>query len=92
MKTALPNAFCAERQYFRKCFKISEDICIKEALRATKVCLASMEDELPAQIHQPADGQKWGGKLGKCAGTAFETSLINNKVNSADCKDPSKWK
>ena len=62
MKISIPNAFCAEKQYFRKCFKTSEDECIKEAVRAIKVCLASMEDEIPQKLHEPEDGKKWGQK------------------------------
>lgn len=92
MKTALPNAFCAEHQYFRKCFKVSEDDCIKEAMRATKTCLISMNEDLPPKLKQPDDGRKWGAKVGTCAGTGYETSLIKKKVDSADCKDTSKWK
>jgi hypothetical protein len=53
MKTAIPNAFCSEKQYFRKCFKITEDECIKEAMRATKVCLISLKEEMPEKLHQP---------------------------------------
>lgn len=92
MKTALPNAFCAEKQYFRKCFKVTEDVCLSEAMRATKVCILSMEGEMPEKFHQPKDGADWGTKMGTCAGTNYEVSLTKSKIDSADCKDPSKWK
>jgi hypothetical protein len=92
MKTALPNVFCAENQYFRKCFKVSEDECIKEAVRATKVCIASMESDMPAKLQQPKDGESWGTKLGTCAGSNYEVSLNKKKIDSKDCNDPEKWK
>lgn len=92
MKTALPNAFCSEKMYFRKCFKISEDVCLSEAIRATKVCVMSMNSDMPEKFHQPVDGTTWGSKVGECAGKNFEISLIKSKVDSADCKDIAKWK
>jgi hypothetical protein len=92
MKTALPNAFCNEAQYFRKCYNITEDECIKEAMRATKVCLISMEGKMPAKFRQPKDGSEWGSKIGACSGTNYETSLRSKKISSKECNDPAKWR
>lgn len=94
MRTSLPNAFCREDQYFRKCFNVTEDDCIREGLRATKTCLLSMESQIPQKLKQPEDGRTWGEKIGQCAGTAYESSLgaDKKKLETKDCKDPSKWK
>ena len=95
MKTALPNAFCSGKginRYFRECFKVTEDECIEEALRAVKVCFASIVDQIPEQLHQPDDGTSWGTKLGACAGRGYEISLISRRIDTADCKDATKVK
>jgi hypothetical protein len=89
MKTVLPNAFCAESEYFRKCFKVTQDQCIQEAVRATKTCITALSDDVPAELHQPDEGTAWGKKLGLCAGQGYETSLIKSKLESSECKDPS---
>jgi hypothetical protein len=92
MKTGLANAFCADKTYFRKCFNVSEDECIKEALRSTKVCAASLESQIPEKLHQPDDGRKWGAEIGKCTGRTYELGLVKKKSGAADCKDAAKWK
>jgi hypothetical protein len=92
MKTRLPNAFCGESQYFRKCFNVTEDQCIEVSLRATAICMQSIADQMPAELHQPVDGTNWGSKLGKCAGEGYEASLAKSKIDSADCKDMSHWR
>lgn len=97
MKTAIPNAFCSGKglsRYFRECFKVTEDQCIEEALRAVKVCILSMTDQMPDELHSPDDGRTWGRKLGACAGTGFEIALklTGSHIDSADCKDITKFK
>jgi hypothetical protein len=95
MKTAVPNAFCSGKgisRYFRECFTVTEDQCIEEALRAVKVCMLSIADQIPAELHQPEDGRSWGSKLGKCAAEGYELSLIKSRVDSADCKDATKFR
>ncbi len=91
IKTGIPKAFCGEKAYFRKCFKVTEDQCLKEAARDTKTCLTSIDSEIPKELHQPADGKAWGTKIGTCAGTNYETTLAKSKISNADCNNPSKW-
>lgn len=87
MKTLIPNSFCAEKQYFRTCFKVTEDQCIQESARATKVCISTLADQMPAELHQPDDGKAWGTKLGQCVGQAYEISLMKSKIDSPECKE-----
>jgi len=91
MKTALPSAFCKDKMYFRQCFKITEDECIQEALRDTKICLTSEAGKLPDILNQPQDGQKYGREIGSCAGATFSTTLGGKKIDSPLCNDPKKW-
>jgi hypothetical protein len=95
MKTAIPNVFCSGKgvsRYFRECFKVTEDQCLEAALRATKVCLLSLADEIPQELHQPDDGRSWGNKLGKCAGDGYDIALAASRIDSAACKDPTNFK
>jgi hypothetical protein len=85
MKTLLPNSFCSSKEYFRKCFNVTEDQCIEEAVRATKVCVLSITDQMPAELHLPDDGRNWGGKLGRCVGEAYEISLSKSRIQSGEC-------
>lgn len=85
MKTVLPHSLCAENLIFRECFKVTEDECIREALRATKTCLMSMENEMPEKLRQPQDGVKWGEKIGTCIGNNYVIRLKDKQVNSKKC-------
>lgn len=92
-KTGFSSFICRKGQFFRECFAISEDECLQEALRATKVCLADKEGQIPAALNQPQDGTHWGSVVGSCAGSAFEVTLTarGKKKKSAECADPNKW-
>lgn len=90
-KAALPANFCADKAFFRKCFTVTPEVCKSTVTTAVTACIVSLDKELPLQFHQPADGKKWGEVLGGCAGEKFEVELQKSKVESADCKDPTKW-
>jgi hypothetical protein len=92
MKTGLPVGFCKEGSYFRSCFRVSAEECEDTSLSATRVCLANLDDELPAVFHQPHDGQRWGQKVGGCAGSTYETAHKSKKIASEPCKDMTRWK
>jgi hypothetical protein len=88
----LAEKFCEEKRYFRVCFNAKAEDCKKNVGTAVAACLAEMDAQLPETFHQPADGQKWGEKLGNCAGGKYEADQAKNIVNSADCKNLEKWK
>ena len=91
MKTALPTAFCSSAQYFRQCFDVTATQCEEVAASATRVCLSDIEQQLPNVLVQPQDGYYWGTKVGECAGTTYELTLISQRVNSDICNDVTAW-
>lgn len=92
-KAGLPDVFCAEKTFFRKCFETTQDDCKKLTATALAACLVEIEKEIPAQITKQAEGQLWGDKLGSCAGEKLEGELAKGKASaSAECKDPNRWK
>jgi len=91
MRTAIPDGFCKEGGYFRSCFAMTREECESIVSSATRVCLSNFDGEIPAALHQPADGQSWGQKVGECAGNAFEVTHAAQKVQSPKCNDPSAW-
>lgn len=86
MKTRLPNALCVPDEVFLKCFDVTQDQCIEETVRATKVCLSNFADQMPGEFHQPNDGQTWGRKVGECAGDAYEAKFSDKKKDSKECQ------
>lgn len=86
MQTALPTAFCAEGQPFRTCFKVTQEECENAAASATRVCLRKFQSKLPASLKQPEDGQKWGEKIGLCAGNAYAAALDAKKLKTKECQ------
>ena len=92
MKVGLPESLCTDQGYFRKCFNASKADCEKEVRAAAASCSATLEKDMPAQFHQPADGKVWGEKLGNCTGGKYEADLGKNRLQSADCNDAAKWK
>lgn len=91
MKENLPAAFCAEKAFFRQCFPFGEEVCKSSAVTAMDPCVVEHEKAMPAELNQ-ADGRSWGEKIGACAGAKFEEVHAKEKKDTADCKDPAKWK
>jgi hypothetical protein len=88
----LPKVFCtSEKSYFRSCFEGTAEACKEVASKAVAGCVAEREAELPAEFHQPKDGQEWGKKIGDCAGTKFEAEKAKDLKATGECKDPTKW-
>ncbi len=90
-KAGLPAALCGEKTFFRVCFDTTEDACKKAIAAAGATCMAELEKEIPEKLHQPADGQAAGKKIGSCAGKKYATDLDQKKKNSPECNDPAKW-
>lgn len=90
-ETAFPRELCKETQFFRQCFQVSEEECFKESLRTTKVCIFSLEKEVPSIFTTAEEARQWGSKLGSCSGRNYEISLLSKKKKTADCNDISKW-
>ncbi len=91
MKTGLPAYFCQETQYFRQCFTVDALECENVAASATRLCLNELESQIPDILVQPNDGRAWGTKVGTCAGTTYETTLIKKRISSAKCNNISHW-
>lgn len=91
MSTALPTAFCNSSQYFRQCFSVSAQECEETAASATRVCLNKNDKNIPSILVQPKDGTHWGTVIGKCAGEAYEITLIKKRINNAKCNNISNW-
>lgn len=92
IQKSLPELFCGKQTYFRKCFQLSESECGKTAKSAVEECVKGLKEKLPATFEHKADGQKWGREIGSCAGARFEQAYAAKKTDSADCKNPEKWK
>jgi hypothetical protein len=86
MKTALPTAFCAEGTPFRACFEVTQEECEDAAASAARICLKKFQSRIPAKLKQPADGEKWGQKVGECAGTSYASALAKKKKNAKECQ------
>ena len=91
---AFTNILCKKGQYFRDCFKVTSQECLSELTSAAEACFAKMQNEIPSKLKQPEDGRIWGSKLGACAGGTYENTLkiAKKQIDSADCKNPEKWK
>jgi hypothetical protein len=92
MRNILPASFCKDGTYFRECFEAKATVCHSTATKATESCLRQFEPEIPKQLQQPKDGSFWGNKIGVCAGTIFELTLKQSRINDAKCNDPAHWK
>ncbi len=91
MKTVLPAHFCQEAQYFRQCFNVTATECEKVAASTTRICLSELNNQIPNLLVQPKDGTLWGTKVGSCAGTAYEASLIEKRISNDKCNNVSNW-
>jgi len=92
LKKKLPESFCSEKTYFRKCYEVTLEKCNKLVAEAAIGCIAKLEPGMPARFTQLAEGKSWGEKIGSCVGGKFETESVKEKKDLPDCKDPAKWK
>ncbi|HEU4383780.1 MAG TPA: hypothetical protein VFR85_09790 [Anaeromyxobacteraceae bacterium] len=86
MKTALPTAFCAEGTPFRTCFQVTQEECEDAAASAVRLCLKKLQSQIPAKLKQPKDGEKWGQKVGECAGNSYTAALATKKLKTKECQ------
>lgn len=91
MKTGLPAYFCQEAQYFRECFSVDVIECENVASSAARLCLNEFESQIPEVIGQPNESRSWGRKVGSCAGTTYESTLIKKRISSEKCNDMNNW-
>jgi len=87
----MPTAFCTQQMYFRQCFTVSVQECEAAAAAATRDCISKHAADIPPTLTMPDDGRRWGGVIGKCAGTATELALIRKRISNARCNDPKQW-
>lgn len=85
MAAAIPTELCKDDSSFRECFKIEKAECEKSVASAAQPCLDKIKGELPESLHQPADGEKWGLKVGECVGEGFFTANLSKMVDSEKC-------
>lgn len=90
MRTVIPGLFCAKGEYFRECFKATQEECEEVALSTTRICLKDLEPKFPKKFTEET-GREWGRKLGGCVGTAFEMRLKDQFKNTKKCNDPNAW-
>lgn len=91
MKTALPAHFCQQAQYFRQCFEVTVEECEEVAASSTRICLRELNQQIPEVLVQPKDGTHWGGKVGQCAGTTYESVLKKKRISNSKCNNVSNW-
>lgn len=91
MGDLLPALFCQGGTYFRSCFETDAAACHKAASHATASCLEAHRDQIPEILRQPQDGQRWGEKIGTCAGTRYEEAFRSLRIDSESCNNPMEW-
>lgn len=91
MSIVLPKLFCSSSQYFRQCFSVSEQKCVKTAASVLIVCLNESEKDIPSILVQPEDGERWGTIIGECADEAYEIRLATKRIHSTKCSDINNW-
>lgn len=93
MLGAIPEQFCSTETYFSDCFKLSNNDCKYFISVSANNCIKKYDSEIP-DIMNKAMGTKWGGIIGYCTGSIFETALTQEgkKIDSKECSDFESWK
>ena len=92
MVDELPKHFCAEGTYFRECFRVSQDRCLRVARASTRDCLEQHADDIPARIQLPEQGRSLGRTIGSCAGRVYEEALERERRLTRTCRNPDAWR
>lgn len=90
LRTELPKEFCKDGTYFRTCFAIDKNECMRVSAAQFDPCVRKHRHELP-NIRTEEDGGKGGEILGRCTGASFFEALQSKFKNTAKCNDPNAW-
>jgi len=86
----LPDDLCKPDQYFRACFRVSEARCKEVVREELDRCVARHAASLPL-VRGRDSGAQAGQVLGQCAGAAYDIRLLAERLQSAQCNDPTQW-
>jgi hypothetical protein len=96
LRATLPSIFCSEGSYFRSCFEVTADECLKVAAESTELCLAKSEKDVPDLLALTSETSSdsaahWSSVIGECAGSGYEESLLAKRIGGGKCDDPNAW-
>ena len=91
MLQELPQAFCGDGTYFRECFRVSQDHCVRAARASTRECLEEHAGEIPERLALPGQGREFGSLIGRCAGRTYEEALSSERRLTRTCRNPDAW-
>ena len=88
MEESLPAYFCQSDQYFMQCFNVTQDECTSVTKQETRRCLDELAEQIPAVLEMPHEGRKWGTDVGRCAGSAYDRVMAEQRRNEPRCNGP----
>lgn len=91
IRHALPNAFCRESHYYRKCFSVTAEECKAAVNSAADVCLTKNNHDIPGTLIRPRDSALLGAIINVCTSRGYESSFTNKRIHNKKCDDPNNW-
>ncbi len=92
MPTVIDAACGPKDTFFRACFTVDEAGCRSELHHELVQCVDELRPSMPETLDKPAS-EAFGGKVGECAGTAYELTLkkLGKRLSNPKCDDPKQW-
>jgi hypothetical protein len=83
-KTA-PDEVCAQT-FFASCYNMGKQKCMQTARPIIDQCMKELESSFPDHF-DPESGEKWGRKVGECAGGRLATASSQYLEVSPECAE-----
>ncbi len=81
----LPRSMCKTDTFFRRCYLVSEEICLANAEEATRECLDSQARKMGEVIRAGKDVRYWQTLTGRCAGKFYDRKMAQYIKKEEDC-------
>jgi len=89
MKEDLSALLCADRQYFKSCFRYQDKSCSQIISMAAEKCVHQMN--IPDKFRPARQGMELGRALGVCTALNFEKKMTRSKLNKRECFSREAW-
>ncbi|MCA8837759.1 MAG: hypothetical protein K0U66_11105 [Gammaproteobacteria bacterium] len=85
LREYLPRSMCKDDTYFRRCYLVSQEMCLTSAEIATRECLDGQAKQMGEVIRAGEDVRYWQTLTGQCAGKFYDRQLAQYIKKEEDC-------
>lgn len=87
MEAEIPASVCDAQSFFRLCYLVTDEDCMKETTGAVDQCLMHLDQFIPGAMQDQTDTAFFGARVGGCVGQKLDQVFAAQKMGR--CQEPS---